>query len=289
MNNRRIIVLLVLVTTLLLSLAPSLIAAAEPSRWEYKNDYDDEIEIEVYAPYEAYPGDEITITVRVEAKEDLDDVTIDLLVVGSKDMGHKRWDDEISVLDDETLDDGDEEEVDEDLKLPSTLDPGQVYGHIFAEWENEDGEQRYENIYTFILTYIKHKDYEDLLVEHAELEADYAELSDLKEELEADVTEWESKYKTLEDDYESLELSHETLQTDYADLESKYETAISERDAAISERDAAISERNAARLERDATAEELSDYQTYVYILVGTTILFIATTIIFAVRKPKTI
>ena len=282
--NRRIVVPLMLVTTILLSLASSLIAAAEvESVWKYEGDYKDEIEVEVNATTTAYPGDDVDVTLRVKAKEDLEDLTLYIWVEGSQEEGAKSWESDKGRLWLPELEENEDEEEDLVFEIPDTADPGITVGHITCKWKTEirGKYERHSFDIAFLITYLKNKAYEDLLVEYAELEADYTRALEDIEQLEADITEWESKYETLEDDYESLESSHETLRAEYAELESKYETAISERDAAISERDA-------ARLERDAIADELSNFKTYVYILLGTTILFVATSIIFGVRKPKT-
>ena len=90
--NRRIVVPLMLVTTILLSLASSLIAAAEvESVWKYEGDYKDEIEVEVNATTTAYPGDDVDVTLRVKAKEDLEDLTLYIWVEGSQEEGAKSW------------------------------------------------------------------------------------------------------------------------------------------------------------------------------------------------------
>jgi len=90
MERRKIIALSVLVTALLLSLAPGVVAVEE-TVWEYEGYFERYIEVKVTAPAQAYPGDRITIKVEVRAREDLEDVVVDVRVIGTKEEGTESW------------------------------------------------------------------------------------------------------------------------------------------------------------------------------------------------------
>ena len=49
------------------------------------------LNVELYVPYQAYPNDTMTIRIRVEAREDLQDVTIRFRIYGSKSEGYLGW------------------------------------------------------------------------------------------------------------------------------------------------------------------------------------------------------
>jgi len=86
-----------------------------------------------------------------------------------------------------------------------------------------------------------------------ELLANYNSLKD-------DYDSLNNKYETLQATYNSLSTNHSSLQTDYDELESKY----------------------------NALTSELETFRNLNYLLIATAIIFIATTVLFAVRKPKT-
>jgi len=131
MNRRKIVASITLMTVLLLSLASSLTVAAETHR--VLRFTEEGLRVKVYAPYQAYPGDRITIKVSVEALEDLDDVTITIYIFGSKSeegkVGYDSWEDDIEVLEGEDMDEGDDVDEDYRRRMPSDSDPGLVYGY----------------------------------------------------------------------------------------------------------------------------------------------------------------
>jgi len=290
---------MVLVAALLLSLASSSNAEAEVLVWEYKDRYDDEIEVKVYGTVQAYPGDTIDVTVKAEAQEDLNDVDMDIWIEGTKDEGNETWaSDKESVVSGD-LDDGEDVEEDFEFEVPETADSGMMVGHISCEWEVEvefevDTEPYYEWVahsfdIAFPMTYLLNKDYEDLQEDYTELQADYTELVSERDKLKTD-------YTSLKSDYDSLDATYDSLKSSYDPLKSKYDTLVSDYDvlqknynSLDSEHKTLLDEYDALKSEHEATTIELSNYTTYMYALAITTIIFVVTTIIFALRRPKTV
>jgi len=296
MKRGKVVVLMVLVTALLLSLAFSSNAEAEVLVWEYKDYYDNEIEVKVYATTEAYPGDTIDVTVKAEAQEDLHDVDMDIWIEGTEGEGNETWaSDKESVVSGD-LDDGEDVDEDFEFEIPETADPGMMVGHISCDWEAE--EEVDTDVYEWIvhsfdtafpMTYLLNKGYEDLQEDYAELQTDYTEAISERDKLKTD-------YTSLKSDYDSLTATYDSLKSKYDTLESDYETLSSENDALQKKYNSLDSEHKSLQTEYDdleseyeATAGELNNYKTYTYALAVATVIFVVTTIIFAVRKPKTV
>jgi len=299
METRKIVVL-VLVTALLLPSASSSNVEAEVSLvWEYTGYYDDEIEVGVEAVVEAYPGDTIGVTVIAEAKEDLNDVDMDIWIEGTKGEGNETWTSDKESVINEDLDDGDDVEEDFEFEVQETADPGMMVGHISCEWEVKiefevDTELYYEWVahsfdVAFPMTYLLNKDYEDLQEDYTELQADYTEVVSERDKLKTD-------YTSLKSDYDSMQATYDSLKSKYDSLESDYKTLVSENDALQKKYNSLDSEHKSLQAEYDgleseheATVGELSNYTTYTYALAVATVIFVITTIIFAIRKPKTV
>jgi len=295
---------MVLVTALLLSLASCVyVAAEEEVVWQYEGDYDGEIEVGVSAPVQADPGDEITVTVEGEAKEDLEGVTMDIWVEGSAEEGAERWkSDEKSVLSYDDLADGDDFDEEFEFEIPETADPGMMLGHITCEWDiwDEDLEDYVTHSFdiafpmTYLLGAITEAEFEKLQEDYAELQAVYTEAVSERDKWKTDYNSLRSDYDSLIATFEGLNSSYQSLQTDYKSLQADYSQLSSNYDdletrfsSLESEHKSLLAEYDALESDYEATARELSNYTTYTYALVVATVIFLVTTIIFAVRRPK--
>ena len=124
MRSRKIVVLMVLVTALLLPLASGVQAEEVDLVWEYEGGYDNEIEVSVEATTKASPGDTIDVTVTAEAREDLEDVDMDIWIEGTEDEGDEFWESDAEIVINEDLDDGEDVEEDFEFDVPETADFG---------------------------------------------------------------------------------------------------------------------------------------------------------------------
>ena len=101
--------------------------------------------------------------------------------------------------------------------------------------------------------------YDTLQFNHTQLEGNYNALKSDYDGLEANYTTLQNNYDSLQATYNSLDSTYNSLKANYDDLQSQHDTSISELD----------------------TTRNLS------YILVVAALIFIATTVLFAIRKPK--
>jgi len=301
MERRKTVVLMVLATALLLSLASVVrVQAAVESVWDYDGDYDNEIEVSVRATDIARPGDEITVEIDGEAKEDLANVEMDIWVEGSYEEGTEPWESDTEEVLSEDLDDGDDFSEEYAFNIPETADPGMIVGHLRCEWEVqvEVDTDVYEWVthsfdvafpMTYLLGAVTEEEFEALQEDYAELQAVYTKTI-------TELDKWKNDYTSLKSDYDSLDATYDSLKSSYDSLKSEHTTLVSEKDALQkeytsldSEHKTLLDEYDALKSEHEATAGELSNYTTYTYALAITTIIFVVTTIIFAVRKPKTV
>jgi len=311
MGRRKVVALSVLATALLLSLASGLIAQEETRRVLSFTEWD--LRVRVYAPYQAYPGDTIEVRVTAEAVEDLEDVTITIDIFGSKSdaegrLGYDSWEDDISFVSgvDWEAEEGKDREYDVDI--PEDSDPGPVYGQVTAEWTTAADGEDHTYAESFTITYIMNEDYENVkdLLEDEGYAGNETGLEDLLEDYDAAFSErdaaiserdkWKSDYTSLKSDYDSMKATYDSLKSKYDSLESDYKALLSEKDALQKKYNSLDSEHKSLQAEYDGleseyetTAGELNNYKTYMYALAVATVIFVITTIIFAVRKPKTV
>ena len=266
MKTKRIILLL---TTFLLPFAFSPIVKAETHLiWSF--DWEG-MDVEVYAPYQAYPGDTITIRVRVEAKEDLQDVYVTVWLYGSKSEGYGTWTKIIGVLDDVDLSTGVVRDQNFDVDIPSDVSPGLIYSHTYCNWKVWRWLSWQDRSLddSFRVIYLKNKAYEDLQLAYNDLLNDYNTLL-------ADYSDLLDDYDALNSTYHSLLAEHNELQANYTDLGNEYiflnasyyellenyTTVVSERDYWKSECNDKVVEYNSLQADHTDLQDNYNSLQT---------------------------
>lgn len=139
--------------------------------------------VDVYAPFQAYPGETITVRVRVEALEDIKNVSITMFIWSSKSEGYSPWGTSFPVIDVPDLSKDTVQETEYDAEIASDISPGLTYGILFLEWSiylQPSWEDQWDKA-SFRATYVKNKDYENLQTTHNELQGKYnSVLSDMQ-------------------------------------------------------------------------------------------------------------
>ena len=327
MNKKEIIIPLLIL--FLLPLASISVAKAE-TRLVWRFDWEG-MDIEVYAPYQAYPGDTITIRVRVEAKEDLQDVYVRVWLYGSRLEGYAEWNYQFSVLFDVDLSTGVVRDQNFNVQIPSDVSPGLIYSHTYCTWKVyrilwwEDRSR--DN--SFRVTYLKNKAYEELQVAYSNLWDDYNtllanynalnssyyglkssyetlnstyyDLLDTYDELQSDYNSLQESYNTLDADHNTLQSTYNSLLTNYTNLQGDYDSVCSDYDTLEADYNSMESSYNNLETsynslnstcnelesKHDTLTADLGTTRNLSYILIITTIVFIATTVFFAIRKPR--
>ena len=186
---------LTVVCVFLLTLVFSGVGKSAPD--ETRNVYSLEyvgLEIDVWAPYQAYAGDTINVTIKAEA------VVQSLYVnyINVSFCGVENVTSEVSFADIVHMKNSSlsSHEVDYSITIPDYVSPGLTYGEITCEWEFMGATQKVHPS-GFALTYVKD-------VEFEELQADYDELNATYQSTLVDYNQLESKYKGEADSARNL-------------------------------------------------------------------------------------
>jgi hypothetical protein len=244
-----------------LSFIVSSTSAIEPRLiWTF---YWEGIDVQIYAPYQAYSNDTMTIRIRVEAREELQDVTLRMRMYGSKSQGYLGWFYSFYALQNVDLSHGVVEDQYFDVDIPDDVDPGLVYSQTSCSWkvQRESSWQDQLNDGVFRVTYLRNKTYEDLQVAYNQLLADHNSLVSSYNTLQTDYDSLQTKYnnlQTLNSTYHNLLSDHLSLQASFNELKSKYEFG-----------------------------GEMANALNLMYVFIETTVIFSATTIYFLQRKQK--
>jgi len=293
MRRKRILILLSIAYLLFSASSSMATAAVETHRVLGFTEWD--LRVRVYAPYQAYPGDEIEVRVTALALEDLDDIYITIDIFGSKSEedkeGYDSWEDDIRFLKGVDWEQDDDKEREYDVKIPEDSDPGLVYGHITAEWIADGEDHTYAE--SFPITYVMNKDYEDLQEDFEDLSSEYDKLKTNYEDLSSTYSDLlvtynslksgydslKTTYDSLKSNFDSLKSEHDTLASDYGTLQNTYASLDSDYDSLLADYDALKSK----------SVSELGTSRNLMYVFVATTIVFVATSIILLARKPKSV
>jgi len=225
------------------------------------------MDVRIYAPHQAYPGNTVTIRIVVEAREELHDVTVYFKVHGTKSEGNQSWYNSFYALRNVDLSHGVVEDQYFDVDIPDDVDPGLVYSQTSCSWkvQRESSWQDQLNDGVFRVTYLRNRPYEDLQVAYNQLLADYNSLV--------------SSYNTLQTDYNSLQTSYNNLQTNYDSLNSTYTSLLADH----SPLQASFNELKS----KYEFGGEMANALNLMYVFIETTVIFGATTIYFVLRKQK--
>jgi len=248
------------------------------------------LDVKIYAPWQAYPNDTMTIRIIVEAREDLQKVTVWFNIYGSKSEGVLSWFKPLDVLNNRDLSSGMVEDQYFDVYIPESVDPGSIHAHTSCTWEvwreSSWQERSIDDVCIHRVTYLRNKPYEDLQVAYNQLLADYNSLLGSYNTLQtnynqllADYDSLQTSYSNLQANYSILEDNHNNLQTNYDSLNSTYYSLLSDH----SSLQASFNELKS----RYEFGGEMADALDLMYVFIETTVIFIATTIYFVLRKQK--
>jgi len=190
MNCKKLIISVFMLAMLSLTITYSAVAGStsEETRTVYHLEYGGLI-VEVDAPYKADPGENINITVRINAPLGKVNVNyIALNIYGLKHETNETLLGSIRITDLEGAYASNEtREYIYEITLLEDISPGSTYGTLSYEWDFTDIRLKIPSA-GFIVTYVKNKEIEQLSAAYEQLNASYWELS-------ANYTELESKYK----------------------------------------------------------------------------------------------
>ena len=156
--------------TFLLTLAFSGVGKSAPEETKnvYHIDYGG-LTIDITAPIQAYPGENISITVTTEAVTQIDIEYIYVRIYGLVNATTEVTLSNITHIEDSPLT---FHEAEYDIAIPDNLSPGLTYGLISCEWDFMGSQEKIPSS-GFTLTYIKNMALEQLQAEYDELNATY--------------------------------------------------------------------------------------------------------------------
>ena len=176
--------------TLLLTLAFSEVghSAPEEAPSEYYLEYGG-LKIDVRAPSQSYPGENITVTVKAEAIPEIYVKYVRVTIYGALNATDKVTLRDIIHLENYSFTSSSEvHEVQYNVTIPDNMSPGLTYGVISCEWELMGSPQKILPA-GFALTYIRNMDLEQLQTEYQELNATHQSLLKEYTELESGINE----------------------------------------------------------------------------------------------------
>ena len=260
------------------------------------------INVEIYAPYQAYPNQTMTIRVIVEAREDLQNVTIRFRIYGSKSEGYLSWFNSFYAFYNVDLASGIVEDQYFNVSIPEDVDPGLIYSQTSCSWKvwRESSWQSQSNDGVFRVTYLRNNPYEKLQVAYNQLVTNYNSLLSSYNQLLADhsallmnYNDLQKSYSDLQANYSALLTNNDKLQRDYNNLQTSYDSLNSTYYSLLTNYTSLHFGFNELKSKYEF-AGEIANSLNLMYVFIEMTVVFIATTIYFArariysaLRKPK--
>lgn len=181
-----------LTLALALMLSSSVLNLAYPSETEPAWSMDEEgIKITVCTLGEAYPGDNISLTIRAEAKENITNVYLTIRLQASKE--HSGWETYLHPLENEELTDQEFKLRNCNFSVPAETLPGAVLGHVYCSWKVHRSQVWRDRFYedSFQAVYLRNKDFE-------QLQQSYSDLNNTYHSILTDLENLQSKYEGVE-------------------------------------------------------------------------------------------
>jgi len=137
--------------------------------------------------------------------------------------------------------------------------------------------------------------YYELLEAYNALLADYQDLNSTYHELLSDYSELQSNYNSLNLTYYELAQNHTLLQnsfnsltTSYSELQGQYTSLNSTFNNLLTSYNNLQADYDELQLGQEPVMNELNNVRNLMYVFITTTVILVATTVYFALRKPKT-
>ncbi len=248
------------------------------------------INVKIYTPYQAYPDDTMTIRIRVEAREELQDVTVTIRLYGSQAKGYTTWLRSLDALKNRDLSLGTVEDQYFNVSIPENVDPGLLHALITCSWEvwRESSWQEWsiDNWFAHRVTYLRNKPYEDLQTTYSQLLADYNALVNSYNTLQANYNQLLAGYDSLQTSYNNLQANYSTLENNHTTLQTNYDSLNSAYTSLLSDHSSLQASYNELKSKYEF-AGDMANALDLMYVFIETTVIFIATTIYFVLRKRK--
>lgn len=234
---------------------------------------DANINIGVYPPRQAYPGDNVTVMVVVEALKDLRDVDMYMYGHGSENEGYDSWSTYLSIMNDTDFSSGAIRDANRSLTIPSDADHGLVYATVYIHYKYRKLSywSDYGTYITFQMTYLKSKAYEDLQTRYIELVNEY--------------NSYRRNHSHADFEYDSLRAIYSNLLDRHSNLNSTYNFLWLEYRDLLQEHQALNSVYSFLRSDYDALISALGYNRNLNYILVTATMILIPSTSYIALDK----
>ena len=279
---RKIIVFLALVF-LLSVVVPCL--SVEETRLIYDLGDWEGLDVKIWAPWQGYPNETMTIRIIVEAGEDLQDATVTFKIYGSESDGFLLWLRRLDALKNVDLPLGAVEDQYFDVNIPDSVDPGLLHALITCSWQVWRGssweERTIDDWHIPRVTYLRNKPYEDLQVAYDQLLADFSSLRSSYDQLLENHNSLQTSYNDLGNSYTSLQANYNTLLTNHNNLHTNYDSLNSTYYSLLSDYASLQSSFNELKAKYEFGGETASTLNL-MYVFIETTVIFIATTIYFA-------
>jgi hypothetical protein len=159
-------------------------SAPEETKNVYHIDYGG-LTIDISAPIQAYPGENISITVATEAVTKIDIDYIYVRIYGLANATIEVTLSNITHIEDSSLT---FHEATYNIEIPDNLSPGLTYGLISCEWDFMGSPEKIPSS-GFALTYIKNLALEQLQAEYDELNATHQSILQENTELKSGIKE----------------------------------------------------------------------------------------------------
>ena len=246
------------------------------------------MDVKIWAPYQTYPGDMISVRVVVEAREELQNVMVQFKIHGSRSEGNQSWHDSFYALQNVDLSLGAVEDQYFDMNIPGDVDSGMVFSETSCVWSVQREmlwqEQFIEG--AFRVTYLRNKPYEDLEVAYSQLLADYNELVSNYTTLQADYEILLGSYGDLLADYQELLTNHTVLQNHHNSLEANYD-ALNSTYRNLYLQYSSLQTSFDGLTSKYEFGGETANALDLMYVFIETTVIFTATTIYFVLRRYR--
>ena len=141
------------------------------------------LKIDIMAPMQSYPGENITIKIKAEAITQIFVKYIRIIIYGAPDAKDKLSLSDITHLENSSF--SSLYEADYKVEIPNYMAPGLTFGVITSEWELMGSPQKIPQS-GFAMTYIRNVDLEKLQADYDSLNATHQSLLQENEELESE-------------------------------------------------------------------------------------------------------
>jgi len=210
-----------LLTFSLVTISPvkAIIQAHMP--WSF---HENGIDLKLTSPIQSYAGQNITVTANLTAYEEIQNLTLQLQLIGPQNEGNGTWNYSHYIYQEQDFANATAVTNTTDILIPSDVSPGSIFCVGACNWTayHELVWQNFSKTAYFLIVYLKNAEYENYVATHSHNNTEYNNLNTTYYNYRKTHSHNDTEYNNLQKAYNDYKAAYSHTNTEYNNLLGNY-------------------------------------------------------------------